>query len=64
MSFTESNSELVQWIKIKKSILNMDKDVIFGNIYIPPDHTRYQNLTPFQELQEDILNMDKDVLFG
>ena len=58
ISFIESNCELVQWIKISKTILSLDKDVLLGNTYIPPEHTRYQNLTPFQELQEEILKFD------
>ena len=32
----------------------MDKDVVLGNIYIPPQHSRYHNLTPFQDLEEEI----------
>ena len=58
ISFAESNCELVQWVKISKNILSTDKDVLLGNTYIPPDRTRYQSLTPFQELQEDILKFD------
>ena len=35
-------------------LTGLDKDVLIGNTYVPPVGTRYQSLTPFQDLQEDI----------
>ena len=49
-----SKCKLVQWLSISKLLTGTDKDVILGNTYIPPDRTRYQSLTPFQDLHDDM----------
>ena len=46
--------KLIQWLRISKQLTGADKDNIIGNTYIPPEGTRYQNFTPFQELQAEI----------
>ena len=45
-----SNSKLVQWVRLDKTLLGMDKDLMLGNTYIPPENSRYYSLTPFQDL--------------
>ena len=54
ISYCNSSSKLVQWILISKVLTGSDKDVLIGNTYVPPEGTKYQSLTPFQDLQEDI----------
>ena len=54
LSHVNSSCKLVQWISISKVLTGFDKDVLIGNTYVPPEGTRYQSLTPFQDLQEDI----------
>ena len=54
ISHVISNCKLVQWLKISKAFLGTGKDVMFGNTYVPPDGTRYQNLTPFMDLREEV----------
>ena len=53
-SHINSSCKLVQWILISKVLTGSDKDVLIGNTYVPPEGTRYQSLTPFQDLQEEI----------
>ena len=36
VSIVESESKLVQWFKIDKTLTGYDKDVIVGNVYIYP----------------------------
>ena len=50
-----SNCNLVQWIKVSKDFIGTDKDVMFGNTYVPPVGSRYQHYTPFTDLQEEVL---------
>ena len=62
ISFIENSCELVQWVKISKDILSLDRDVVLGNTYIPPQHSRYHNPTPFQDLQEEIHNFEDNYI--
>ena len=36
LEFPDTSSEYVQWVKIDSSIFGTDKNVLLGNIYIPP----------------------------
>ena len=58
LTYIESKNDISQWIKVSKHLLGTDKDVIFGNIYIPPENTRYANPAPFEYLKDDILKFD------
>ena len=53
-----SKCKLVQWLKISKDFLGTDKDIMVGNTYVPPMGTRFQSITPFQELQVEIIKYD------
>ena len=54
ITYINSSCKLIQWILISKLLIGLDQDLIVGNTYVPPEGTRYQSLTPFQDLQEDI----------
>jgi hypothetical protein len=41
---TYTSSEYVQWVKIDSSIFGTDKNILLGNIYIPPENTKYSCL--------------------
>jgi hypothetical protein len=41
LEFPDTSSEYVQWVKIDSSIFGTDKNVLLGNIYIPPENTKY-----------------------
>ena len=36
-----TESPYVLWLRISKSLFNLDKDVCFGIIYIPPEGSKY-----------------------
>jgi hypothetical protein len=38
----ESDSKYVLWFKADKQLFHMRKDVIFGIVYIPPEHLLYR----------------------
>jgi hypothetical protein len=40
LEFPDTSSEYVQWVKIDSSIFGTDKNVLLGNIYIPPENTK------------------------
>ena len=62
VSIVETDSKLVQWFKIDKTLTGYDKDVIVGNVYIPPEGTRYQNDVPLVEIQDEMVNFAMDKL--
>lgn len=43
-------------IKVDKSSLGTQKDIIFTSVYIPPSHSRYGNVLHFEELDNLLLN--------
>ena len=55
VTYVESKCNLVQWLKIDKSLLGTDKHVLIGNTYIPPVGTRYESVTPFFDLQDELM---------
>ncbi|CAG2199419.1 unnamed protein product [Mytilus edulis] len=55
ISFIESESQYVQWFKFQKCLLNCEKDVLFGAVYIPPENSKYANTDAFEEIEIELL---------
>ena len=51
MKFPKTNSELVQWVLISNEILEDDKDLLLGCVYIPPENSKYASKKVFQKLR-------------
>lgn len=51
----QSESKHSVWCKVNKDILNIDKDLICGACYIPPENSRFSSLALFDELEAEIL---------
>ena len=49
-----NQSEYVLWISINKAITNLDEDLIFGALYIPPENSRFFSQDLFMVLEEEI----------
>ena len=49
------NSNPVLWCTISRDLMQTDKDVYCGIVYIPPIGSRYANEDPYTELQAEIL---------
>lgn len=48
------------WIKIDKSVLNSDKHLYIGAIYLPPVDSTYALKTPFENIEKDILELSEN----
>ena len=55
LTYVESKCNLVQWLKIDKSLMGTDKDIVIGNTYIPPVGTKYVSATPYLDLQDELM---------
>ena len=62
ISILETGSKLVQWFKIDKSLTGYGKDVVVGNIYIPPRGTRFESDAPFTEIEDEMVIFSDDNL--
>ncbi len=63
IQFVPSQSKLVQWFSITKDLLQTDKNLMIGNVYIPPEGTRYQHDDPVQEIEDEMLDLKGDNYF-
>lgn len=59
LEFPETSSEYVQWVKIDSSIFGTDKNVLLGNIYIPPENTKYSCLDAFNEIESEMFQLSE-----
>lgn len=50
----KSHSKLIQWIRISKAVTNTDRDIYCGNIYIPPQGSKFASPDPYLEIQTEI----------
>ena len=50
----DTKSKLALWFSLKKNVCDSDRDIIFGNIYLPPATSRYSNSDIFNELEDDL----------
>jgi hypothetical protein len=51
----------VQWVKIDSSIFGTDKNVLLGNIYIPPENTKYSCLDAFNEIESEMFQLSNRI---
>jgi hypothetical protein len=45
----------VFWFKVSRDIFNLDEDIIFGIVYVPPENTRYSSSAAFAEIEAEYL---------
>ena len=50
----DTKSQLALWFSLKKNVCDSDRDIIFGNINLPPATSRYSNPDIFNELEDDL----------
>ena len=51
------------WVKLDKKILNLDKHLFIGGVYIPPSESQYALKTPFDDLEQDFLELSDGHIF-
>ena len=54
----ESDCKYVQWISLDSSILQLDKDVLIGGIYVPPEGSEYVNRECFEDITNDMVSLN------
>ena len=60
LKFPKTNSELVQWVLISNEILQDDKDLLLGCVYIPPENSKYASKEGFSEIEDEILQLQSN----
>ena len=56
-----TKSECILMIKISRSVLGIDKDIILSSVYVPPPGTPYATIEHFNDITNEILNFDYDL---
>jgi len=54
----KSNLETVQWFVLDRKLLGIDKDLLLGNVYLPPANSPYANDQMFSELEMSLLELN------
>ena len=49
-----TTSKAVQWMVVDKEVLSVDQDMLLGNVYIPPEGTRYTTIEYFTEIEREL----------
>ena len=60
IEFVPIRSKAVLWCLIKKSFTGLEKDILFGNVYVPPITSDYSDLSLFDDLEEEIIMLNSD----
>ena len=54
VELVDTHSEYIAWIKISKHFHGLDKDILIGNVYIPPQDSRFFNDDEFEFFEQEI----------
>ena len=57
VSFLESDSDYVLWLRISKEAYQTDQDIFIGAIYIPPNDSRFYTPNEIEQFNVEIINM-------
>ena len=57
IEFPHTESEFVQWISISNQLLSIDKTLLLGCIYIPPENSLYSSDECFNEIETEMCNL-------
>lgn len=56
----DTDCKFIMWLKISKVLFNVDKDVICGVVYIPPEASKYSSNDSFMKIEQELFNFSKD----
>ena len=59
----KTDSDFVSWYRIDKTITGLTKDLLLGVVYIPPEGSKYTNVSAFEECELLELLSCNDALF-
>ena len=54
-----SDCKFVFWFKLSKKVVNLNSDILFGIVYIPPENTRYSSADCFTDIEQELMNFSK-----
>ena len=57
LEFPDTQSNFVQWVKVDRSVLKTDRNMLLGCIYIPPENTKYTSLDAFNEIESEMFQL-------
>ena len=68
VKFGKSDSKLIQFFTLQKTLTILQENIYFGLIYIPPAGSKYASTDPYLEIQTEIekycSSCDRIILFG
>ena len=53
----KTDSDFVSWYRIDKTITGLTKDLLLGVVYIPPEGSKYTNVSAFEECELELLEL-------
>ena len=56
----KTQSQYVEWIRIKKQATGHDSDLLLGTVYIPPRQSIYSNIEIFQKLEIELSHIKEE----
>lgn len=56
----DTDCKFIMWLKLSKVLFNIDKDVICGVVYIPPEASKYSSNDSFMKIEQELFNFSKD----
>ncbi|CAG2244943.1 unnamed protein product [Mytilus edulis] len=54
LNFPKTKSDYVQWLVIHSNMLMIDKNLLLGCIYIPPENTKYASNDAFNDIETEM----------
>ncbi len=49
----ETNNQHVMWVRISKDFIGLEKNVYVGNVYVPPEGSRYGDVEHFVDIESE-----------
>ncbi|CAG2251894.1 unnamed protein product [Mytilus edulis] len=50
-----TDSQFVLWFKVSSDLLDIDDDIVFGIVYIPPEYTNYSSQDAYSQLENEYI---------
>ena len=57
VNLIESDSDYILWFKLNKKFTQIDQDIIFGAVYLPPSDSRFNTPDELENFEIEITNM-------
>ena len=54
-----SDCKFVLRFKLSKKVVNLNSDILFGIVYIPPENTQYSSADCFTDIEQELMNFSK-----